>query len=232
MRQPLAIAIMAKYPTPGRVKTRLQPRLSAEQSADVQRAFLLHVIDRLGYLGAGDLFVCFDPPDAAEAFEELVGDRVMLLAQSPGDLSDRLAGAALALRDDYERVLFTGVDSPDVPPAHLLDVIDLTNDRDAAIAPTDDGGFWALGAKSDLDLGTILSGIEWSSGREYDQTLASLKARVADVGVGRKWADVDRTDDLIALNERLIGSHDPDDRLLFAQLKDLWPVIARDGSTT
>ena len=232
MRLPLALVIMAKFPTPGRVKTRLQPRLSAEESAEVQRVFLLHMVDRLCGLGAGDMIVCFDPPDAAEAFGELIGDRVGLLVQSPGDLGDRLTGAAVGLRDEYERVLFFGVDSPDVPAGHLSGLIDLTLAHAASIAPTEDGGFWALGLKTDVDLAPIVGGIEWSSGREYAQTTDRLKTHVVDVGIGKHWTDVDRVEDLIALNERLIGSHATDDRLLFAQIKDLCPVLARDGTAT
>jgi hypothetical protein len=108
-------------------------------------------------------------------------------------------------------------------------MIDLTLTHDAAIAPTEDGGYWALGVRADLDLGPVLTGIAWSSGLEYDQTLSRLKARFADVGNGAKWSDVDRFGDLVALYERLIASHAPDDRLLFAQLKELCPVLARDG---
>lgn len=229
MPKPLAIVIMAKYPTPGRVKTRLQPVLSEEESAEVQRVFLLHMLDRLVALAAGDVVVCFDPPNAAEAFEALIGGHARLLRQSAGDLGDRLADAAVSLRADYDRVLFFGVDSPDLPEKHLLDMIRQTLSHDATLAPTEDGGFWAMGVRTNLDLAGLLRGIEWSSGREYAQTLDRLKTHGCTVGLGRQWFDVDRAGDLVALNERLIGSHATDDRLLFAQLKDVWPVLARDG---
>ncbi len=231
MSEPLAIVVMAKYPTPGRVKTRLQPRLSPDESAEIQRIFIQHTVERLGYLGAGDLVVCFDPPEQAEAFAELIEDRAALLAQSDGDLGQRLANVLLALADEYERVLFLGVDSPDVPEQHLLDLIEQTLLHDATIAPTQDGGYWGLGIKSGIDLGPILASIEWSSGVEYQQTMDRLETHGIEVGVGKKWSDVDHVEDLVALYERLIASHDSDDRLLFAQIKDLCPVLTRDGST-
>jgi rSAM/selenodomain-associated transferase 1 len=229
MPKPLAIVIMAKYPTPGRVKTRLQPVLSEDESAEVQRVFLLHVLERLVSLEVGDVIVCYDPPDATEAFEALVEARAGLLPQSGGDLGDRLANAEIVLRADYDRVLFFGVDSPDVPEKHLLEMIRQTLVHDATLAPAEDGGFWAMGVRTSVDLAEVLRGIEWSSGREYAQTTDRLKSHGCTVGVGRRWFDIDRASDLIALNERLIGSHAADDRLLFAQLKDVWPVLARDG---
>lgn len=229
MPKPLAIVIMAKYPTPGRVKTRLQPVLSEDESAEVQRVFLLHVLDRLVALAAGDVVVCFDPPEAAQAFGALIDGRARLLPQSAGDLGDRLADAAISLRADYDRVLFFGVDSPDLPEKHLLEMIRQTLSHDASLASTADGGYWAMGAKTSIDLAEVLRGIEWSSGREYAQTLDRLKTHGCSVGLGSQWFDIDRAGDLIALNERLIGSHAADDRLLFAQLKDVWPVLARDG---
>jgi uncharacterized protein len=223
----LAIVVMAKYPTPGLVKTRLQPRVSADDSAFVQRVFLQHVVERLASLNAGDVVVCFDPPDAGEAMAELVGEGVRLVAQSPGNLTDRLDGARRALADDYGRILFFGVDSPDVPRSALAHAIDAMNAHDVLIAPTADGGYWCLGVPCGLELSDVLSDIDWSSGVEYEQTLARLRAAGLDVGVGRAWSDVDHVEDLVALVERLIPSHDPDDRLLFAQLKDLWPVLTR-----
>ncbi len=229
MLTPLAIVILAKYPTAGRVKTRLQPRLTPDESADVQRVFLLHVIERLTCLGVGDVIVCFDPPDDAEAFSALLNDQTRLLAQSDGDLGDRLLNAIATLGDEYARILFMGVDSPDVPESHLLDIIALARSHDAAIAPTYDGGYWALGVRTDIDFSTVLRGIDWSSGKEFQQTTDRLRAQIGEIGIGQIWSDVDRTEDLIALNERLIGSHAADDRLLFAQLKDLCPVLARDG---
>ncbi len=228
MPKPLAIVIMAKYPTPGRVKTRLQPALSEDESAEVQRVFLLHMLERLVALEAGDVVVCYDPPDAG-AFAALVENRVGLLPQSGGDLGDRLASAARALADRYERGLFFGVDSPDVPQKHLRDMIEQTRSHDASLAPTEDGGYWAMGVRTNVDLAEVLRGIEWSSGREYAQTMDLLKSHGCTLGIGGQWFDVDRVADLVQLNERLIGSHATDDRLLFAAMKDLCPVLARDG---
>lgn len=230
MLTPLAMVILAKYPTPGRVKTRLQPHLTPDESAEVQRIFLLHVVERLTCLGVADVFVCFDPSDHAQAFAELIGDQALLVAQSDGDLGDRLVNAIASLRDEYAHIVFMGVDSPDVPESHLLDMIDLTRSHDAAIAPTHDGGYWALGVRTEIDFSSVLMGIDWSSGREYQQTMDRLGAKMGKIGIGKLWSDVDHVQDLIALNERLIGSHATDDRLLFAQLKDLCPVLARDGT--
>src|SRR5436190_23431380 len=42
----VTVVVMAKAPVPGRVKTRLMPELTAEQTADVQRVFLPHVTNR------------------------------------------------------------------------------------------------------------------------------------------------------------------------------------------
>ncbi|MBC7782916.1 MAG: TIGR04282 family arsenosugar biosynthesis glycosyltransferase [Burkholderiales bacterium] len=221
MRRPLALVIVAKYPTPGRVKTRLQPQLSAAQSADVQRAFLLHVAQRLTAIHRHPVIVCHDPPDAAASFTTLLGGAVELLAQSPGTLGDRLAAASMALCADYRSVLFFGVDSPDVPQASIMQVIDAAAAGDVILAPTADGGFWTMGVPTEIDLRPLLADIAWSSGSEFTQTTERLTAAGFAVKIGPAWSDVDRAGDLDALMKRLAGSDSLEDRVLFEKLKDV-----------
>jgi rSAM/selenodomain-associated transferase 1 len=223
----LAVVVMAKLPEPGRVKTRLLPDLSAEQAAGVQRVFLAHLVRRLARIRLGRLIVCHDPPDRREAMRDVTGgDGIHFLPQSGGDLGARLAAAArvAAGRDHGSAVLFLGVDAPDVPEALLRRVAALLASHDLALGPADDGGYWTLALRPRVDAGRLLGDIEWSSGREFDQTVAAAGRLGYNVGLADRWQDVDRPADLRRLVGRLRGSPDADDRELLARLAEVLPA--------
>jgi rSAM/selenodomain-associated transferase 1 len=222
---PVAVIVMAKYPQPGQVKTRLQPALTPEQAADVQRAFVRHVARRLHRMAPAELVVCFDPPDAGSAMRELLRDScdVTYLAQAPGDLGERLAAAARMVGRLHRRLLFLGVDSPDVPAAHLATAARLTGETAVSLGPTDDGGYWCLGLWNEVDADALLSGVRWSSGHEARQTLERADSLGYATATAPAWDDVDRPDDLARLTGRLRGSTDRDDKDLLDRLSNFLP---------
>src|SRR5687767_8781021 len=122
-----AFVVMSKYPAPGRVKTRLVPAITAEQAAELQTAFLLHTVRTLNSMAVGDVLLCFDPPDAEEPFRQILAVDLprRFLPQGSGDLGARIASAATALAQRYDRLLFLGVDSPHLPPSAIRAALDL-----------------------------------------------------------------------------------------------------------
>jgi hypothetical protein len=231
----VCVAVVAKVPEAGRVKTRLTPTLSPGQAAAVDAALLVHVVGRLSRLGAGDLTVCYDPPHAAAAMAEAVRAADVpcgFLPQADGDLGHRLAVARADVLIGLERaapVLFVGVDSPDVPAEELWRAgALLTGGADVIVGPTDDGGYWCLGLSPRVDAGRLLAGIPWSSGGEFAATVAAAREMGYSVAEAGRWDDVDRPDDLRRLARRLTESEREEDRRL---LTALWPALP-EGLTT
>ncbi|HEX8341717.1 MAG TPA: TIGR04282 family arsenosugar biosynthesis glycosyltransferase [Tepidisphaeraceae bacterium] len=225
---PLALVVFAKHPTAGRVKTRLQPTYTPAQSAAVQDVFLRHFVRRLAALRLGQVVIAFDPPDAAAEMAQFAADgEVELLPQVEGDLGCRLCAAAGSLSERFEQVLMFGVDSPDVPGTYVRKLPRILAKYDAILAPTDDGGFWALGVRRGVDLERTLAGVEWSSGQEKPQVAANFTAAGYRVGDGDQWSDVDHPADLGALLERLSISNADDDRLLRDALR---PIVSGEGA--
>lgn len=207
-----AIVVMTKYPSPGKVKTRLMPALTGPQAAEVHRVFLEHWVRRLRSLALGDLVICFDPPDAASRFRELFPDpAIELIPQSDGDLGLRLVEAATALRARFDRLIFVGADSPDLPALEI-------SAADITLGPTADGGFYMLAGRSDLDYPALFAGIAWSSGRERAQIIERSGALGYTVSLASGWDDIDHPADLARLIDRLRGSPAASDRRLLADL--------------
>jgi uncharacterized protein len=218
----LAVVVMAKHPQPGRVKTRLQGSLSPEQAAEVQRVFVQHMIGRLSRLAPASLVTYVDPPDAAEAVSQLLLEHdIEVCPQVPGDLGARLAGAAQAALRRWPRVLLMGVDSPDIPANALFDAAGKCAEADVVLGPTLDGGYWCLGLTGAVDASSLLDGIAWSTGDEYQQTLDRTHRLGLKVAVASQWSDVDHPQDLASLIQRLEQSSDCDDKRLLQALSFL-----------
>ncbi len=221
MPDPVLRVVMCKYPTPGRVKTRLMPALSAEQAAEVSKTFLLHLNAKLG----GSTLYVVDPPDAD--WRGLLGD-VPTRPQAAGHLGDRLIAAAVDAVS-AGGLLFLGLDSPDLPDAALARAADLLADADVVLGPTDDGGYWCLGLSPAVDPAALLAGIDWSSGREFTQTLGRAESLGYRTALADRWPDVDYAEDLTALLDRLSRSGEPSDRRLLDALHFL-PDAPRPAS--
>jgi hypothetical protein len=86
------IAIMAKAPEPGNVKTRLCPPLSPSTAADLARCFVLDTIERVRLFGAPKRAIIDTPRDAHALFEDVALDFVHL-PQRGDDLGARLRSA-------------------------------------------------------------------------------------------------------------------------------------------
>jgi rSAM/selenodomain-associated transferase 1 len=220
-----AIIVMAKFPAPGKVKTRLIQKFSPQQAAAIHQLFLLHFIERLSHLHSGELIVCFDPPAARQEMQQLLAhlEAVTLLAQIPGDLGSRIAAACLSTFDRHPSVLVIGVDSPDVPEAHLLHALRLAGSNPISLSRTDDGGFWSIGLQQTINAAALLSNIPWSTGNEADATLQRAAELGHPASVGMAWDDVDRPEDIARLFHRLSTSDTPADQQLLTRLRHVIP---------
>ncbi len=200
---------MCKAPVPGKVKTRLCPPLSPEAAARVARALLWHMVRRFP-----EAIFCHDPPDSEEFRREFDG-ACARMPQGEGDLGDRLVDARRHAWGG--RVMFFGIDAPDVPQAAVQTVA--RSKAPVAIGPSSDGGFWSLAVGEDVDLVALLKGTPWSSGREFDHVVANARRLGLWLEIGPTWHDVDDSGDLKALFARLIASDCADDRQLLGRLK-------------
>jgi rSAM/selenodomain-associated transferase 1 len=218
----VAVIVMAKVPEAGRVKTRLLPALSPEHAARVHQVFVQHVMSRLHKLGPPELVMCFDPPQLGRQMYQLVGPRATrYVAQSPGDLGARMDAVAREIGKWYGKILFLGVDSPDVPIGHLTRAAEMLNTNEVVVGPCGDGGFWCLGVQRMVNLNMLFDGIEWSSGKEREQTIENAQDLECSCAAADAWDDVDHPEDLQKLLARLSASNEEDDRKLLAALSFL-----------
>ena len=188
-----AIALFAKAPTPGFVKTRLVPPLSAEEAADLALAFLIDSTAAMLRAAArcdAQAALFYSPADAAPWFRSVLGERICYYPQREGDLTERLAGAYRTLAEaGCDTVCFIGADSPTLPEGTIDAAFAGLREHDLAIGPAQDGGYYLLAMRAaNVE---IFSGIAWSTEHVLQQTRAAAQRLGLSVSPLPMWYDVD-----------------------------------------
>ncbi len=233
-RRAATVVVMAKGARVGRVKTRLIGRLSPQQAAAVHQALVACTLERLkrhlGVTGQRNWVVAIDSQaGACTEAPGLLGVEPKLLAgwkildQGLGDLGQRIVNVWRQIGGG--QAAFFGVDCPDVPQAALRSVFKAVEDKDVAIGPVVDGGYWTLGARTFQP--QLLDQIDWGSGRVCRQTIEAAERSSLAVQLLTPWYDVDTPADLAALDRRLDSTMDGDTALgrLKAALRSMFQEL-------
>ncbi len=188
------LVVMAKYPRPGAVKTRLAGALGDAAACELYRAFLLDLAQRFG-AGPYQLAWAVDPPGADLA--AVVGRGSTCIDQSGADLGARMHQCFAALFDaGARRVVMIGADVPHIPAATLGAAFAALAEHDVALAPSPDGGYCLVGLRRAAD---IFSGIEMSTPRVYADTARLIAAHGLSLAALEPCFDIDEPRDLEAL---------------------------------
>jgi uncharacterized protein len=159
-----ALAVIAKAPVPGRVKTRLCPPCTPAQAAALAEAALRDTLAAVRATPAARRVVILDGTPGP-----WLGPGLEVLAQRGDGLDERLAAA---FEDLAGPALVIGMDTPQVTPALLAAGLRALERAPAVLGRARDGGFWALGLRRPDP--AALVGVPMSSAR----TGASQRARL------------------------------------------------------
>jgi rSAM/selenodomain-associated transferase 1 len=186
---------MARYPEPGRVKTRLARVLGAEVAAALYRAFVLDLADRLAALPYPVTWAV-DPPGAP--FATLV-PRASCRVQGDGDLGARMArsfAAEFAARPGPVAII--GADAPHLPAEALTETaLVLGRGADVVLGPADDGGYYLIGLARPAP--ALFTDIPWSTSAVLAATIACAEAGELRTRLLPGSFDVDEPGDLARL---------------------------------
>ncbi len=213
-RQPqCAFAIMAKAPRPGKVKTRLCPPLTPDQSAALNICFLKDTAENLAQIAASGraaVFVSYTPVGDEALFEGLLPCSFTLIGQRGNGFGERLLAAAEdILACGFGSVCLVDSDSPTVPAVAFesaVDALSRPGDR-IVIGASHDGGYYLIGLKQPH--AELFQTIRWSTSTVFADTIAAAES--AGIAVVRLplWYDVDDGETLDILAAELIDQSPP-----------------------
>ena len=192
----VAVAIMAKAPRPGEVKTRLCPPLLPSEAAALYRSFLLDKIASVGALVDAQPVIAYTPDDARAEFADLAPGFSLVAQQGP-DLGARLHSTlAGLLTDGCAGAIAVDSDTPTLPGAFLQQAVHCLSrpGPDVVLGPTEDGGYYLIGMRRAHP--ELFDAMPWSTPDVFDVTLhraAMIGLRVTCLA---PWFDVDTPEDL------------------------------------
>jgi uncharacterized protein len=184
----VALAVIAKAPESGRVKTRLCPPCTPSQAAALADAALRDVVSAMLATPVERRVAVLDgaPPRWLPASVDVVVQR-----------GNGLAGRLAATFADLAPALVIAADTPQVRPDDLEAGLRALRTHDAVLGPSIDGGYWALGLRRMH--ASALRGVPMSSARTLDaqrERLATLGLRWSEL---RALRDVDAFADAVAV---------------------------------
>ena len=199
----VGLAIMAKAPRVGTVKTRLCPPLRAPEAAELARCFLLDAVERVRVVAGVGPILAYTPTEARSEFAA-VAPGFALIAQRGEDLGQRqgrLVEDVLAL--GHEAALVMGTDTPTLPRECLDEAVGLVMapDVDLVLGPTEDGGYYLLGLRAPRR--GLFEEMPWSSPSVLSRTLDRARRLGLRVACLPTWFDVDTGADLDRLRSGL-----------------------------
>ena len=188
---------MAKYPEPGRVKTRLAAVLGDSRACGLYHAFILDLADRLARLPY-EVIWAYDPAPAP--FGSLLpGARC--IAQVGADLGARMAHAvAAAFAEESGPVMVLGADVPHVDAARLEEAAAVTAGR-VVLGPADDGGYYLIGLARPAP--ELFVDVPWGGDGVLDATRAHAHHLGLETQLLPSTFDVDEAADLARLRALL-----------------------------
>ena len=200
-----AVICFTRVPKPGVTKTRLLPVLKPQQCADLHWAFLKDLADTYQELDA-HLFVAYTP-DADWESLKTVFPHAGFYPQKGNDLGERMYRVIRKILElGYESAVLTGTDLPMMTAAHLESGFAVLEEKDIAIGPTSDGGYYLIGMKKPFREVFRVEGYGGAS--VFESTVAAAEDAGLSVGLALPCDDVDTPGDLWDLTKTIRpGSH-------------------------
>lgn len=198
-----AIAVMAKAPRAGQVKTRLVPPLLDAEAAALHSCFLRDVTANIALAGrtaAIDGFVAHAPAGSEALLAPVIepGTGFVLadgtIAPPPGvaGFGRCLLHAVQSLSaQGYGGVCLLNADSPTLPTRLLVQAaqaLAAPGER-VVLGPADDGGYYLIGMTAPH--AGLFSAIDWSTDRVAAQTRERIDAHGFELVELAPWYDVD-----------------------------------------
>lgn len=201
---------MAKAPSLGDPKTRLQPPLTAFEARSLAAAFVQDTVATATQSGA-TVFVACAPAEGVAEIAALTGlPRERIFAQQGEGLSARCASAFRHLfRAGAQAAILMGADTPHLPVANLQQAVQALGPSDLprrlVLGPSEDGGYYLIGLRQEAAgaLPALLDGMSWSTPTVFSETAERAAAEGLDLIRLPLCYDIDLPSDLIRMQTEL-----------------------------
>jgi uncharacterized protein len=198
-----ALIVFCREPIAHRAKTRLIGAITPAAAAALSDAFIRDALAKAAAVRPSRTIIAASTPDGvghSKYFRRLARRfGAELIDQGRGSLGRRMATALAPFSS--RGALLIGTDTPSLPAELLAVSLDALARNRVVIAPSLDGGYYAIGVRSAMP--PVFTRIRWGSAHVFESTVKRLKRARIRYKLGPAWYDVDRWSDVILLTAHL-----------------------------
>jgi uncharacterized protein len=185
------IAILAKAPELGRVKTRLASRIGGASALQVYQRLLGNLELQLREVPF-EIHVhldCLDPNSWSHFPTAITRPQV------EGDVGNRMSAAIeISSSQNKNSVVLVGTDIPDLSSAIIQEAFQVLKEKDVVLGPSEDGGYYLIGMNTHHP--ELFQLQEWSTSEVLNRTTDICESHGLSYGLVETLNDIDRVEDL------------------------------------
>ncbi len=198
------LIIFARYPIPGKTKTRLIPLLGPHGASAFHRQMTEFTVDKMRHIAredSTDVEIFFDGCDAP-LMKQWLGSDFVYQHQSDGDLGQRMLNAfRKSFREGAERTIIVGTDCPGLSTTIVDQAFFELKRHDLVLGPAVDGGYYLIGAQRPHP--KLFANVSWGTDGVLKSTLSIAEDLGLSVGRVDTLHDIDRPEDIHLLKDAL-----------------------------
>lgn len=191
------LILFARFPEPGRAKTRLIPALGAVGAAALHRRLVLRTF-RTAIAFCEQHGIELELRSAGgtpELWQHWIGGGWPVRAQCEGDLGARMNEAfSTSFAEESVATVIIGSDCPELCGNDLAQAFDLLKTQAAVFGPALDGGYYLVGLNRSIP--SVFEGIAWSTPHVLQQSIGKLALLNLRPALLTPRRDVDLPEDL------------------------------------
>lgn len=188
------IAVFAKNPILGRVKTRLAKTVGEKKALEVYLFLLKNILNEAEKIEA-NRYIFYDE-DPVSSFFKPYENRFNLVVQTGEDLGVRMVNCFEKLFSVHQKVVIVGSDIPYLNKEIIQSAFDGISADQVAVGPTIDGGYYLIGFTKKNFSPDFFYGIKWSTTKVFENTLNNIKKVWYTPLILPMLQDIDIKDDL------------------------------------
>lgn len=194
----ITVVLMARYPEPGQVKSRLASHIGDPGALQVYESLLARAVNAVTSLDANRFSraVAVTPASCSDLFAEEHLDFDLVVPQVEGDLGRRMHSALdlFINKKSMSACILIGADIPRLSIEVIEEAAIRLAAADLVLGPAVDGGYYLIGMNKMHP--ELLEGIEWGTSTVLERTLEKARVSGLTVALLHELRDLDNADDL------------------------------------
>ena len=180
--------VMVKAPVAGGAKTRLAGTIGSGEALRFYRSVTASLLRRVSWDPRWRTILAVSPDRQVDARFWPTG--LPRVAQGGGNLGERMQRLLDARRGPS---VLIGSDIPGIRAAHIAEAFQVLSRRGIVFGPSEDGGFWLVGARRCPAMPHLFRDVRWSTEHALADSLSNLSrtagfaATLADVDTEADW---------------------------------------------